>query len=132
VLLALPVPIVISSGAVYDLLLTTYHAQKPVVGYSEGLVTAGALLSLYSTPRQQGRQGAEIAARILASESGLPAPQHPTYFTVRVNTSVARSLGLRIQDETELAAALAVRGETADEAQRKPSASEASARKGGQ
>ena len=113
VLLALPVNGLTNSGMAYDLLLTAYRAQIPVVGFSEGMVTAGALLSLYSTLRQQGRQGAEIAAQILAGEAGLPAPQFPTYFTVRVNVSAARFMGLQMQSETELAAALANQGETA-------------------
>ena len=106
VLLALQVNPLTNSGTARDFLVTTYREQIPVVGFSEGLVTAGALLSLYSTPRQYGRHGAEIAARILAGEAELPPPQFPAYFTVRVNTSVARFLGLQMQDETELTAAL--------------------------
>ena len=132
VLLALPVTPMTNSGVAYDFLLTAYRAQIPVVGFSEGLVSAGALLSLHSTPRQQGRQGAEIAARILAGEAGLPAPQYPVYFTVRVNASVARSMGLRMQDESELAAALAIQDETSGEAQRIRSAGDPSARRDGQ
>ncbi|MFI4952253.1 MAG: ABC transporter substrate-binding protein [Burkholderiales bacterium] len=111
-LLALPDPVAINAGTVYGLLLTSYRAQIPVIGFSEGLVKAGALLSLFSTAPQQGRQGAEVASRFLAGEAVLPAPQYPKYFTVRVNASVARSLGLRIEDETALAGALAARGET--------------------
>ena len=83
-----------------------------MVGFSEGLVKAGALLGLFSTASQQGRQGAEIAARFLAGDGGLPAPQYPKYFTVRANYSVARSLGLRLEEEAALAAALAPRGES--------------------
>lgn len=109
VLLALPDPAVINSASVYGFLLASYRGQIPVVGYSEALVKAGALLSLSSSPRQQGRQGAEIVSRILAGEAGLPAPQYPKYFTIRVNGSVARSFGLRIPDETSLSATLAGR-----------------------
>ncbi len=115
VLLALPDPVVVSSSTVYGFLLTTYRAQIPVIGFSEGLVRAGALLSLSSSPRQQGRQGAEIVSRILAGDARLPAPQFPRYFTVRVNASVARSLGLQMQDEEALAAALAARAEASGE-----------------
>ena len=104
-LLLLPDPVATTADTVYGLLLTSYRAQKPVVGYSEGLLNAGALLSLYSTARQQGRQGAEIASSILAHEP-LPAPQHPKYFTVRVNASVARSLGLHLPPEAALYSAL--------------------------
>lgn len=106
VLLPLPDPVATSADTVYGLLLTSYRAQVPVVGFSEGLLNAGALVSLYSTARQQGRQGAEIASRVVAHESGLPAAQYPRYFTVRVNASVARSLGLHLPAETALQDAL--------------------------
>ena len=104
-LLLVPDPVATNADTVYGLLLTSYRAQIPVVGYSEGLLNAGALVSLFSTARQQGRQGAEIASRILAHEA-VPAPQHPKYFTVRVNASVARSLGLHLPAEADLHSAL--------------------------
>jgi len=112
-LLLLPDPVATTADTVYGLLLTSYRAQIPVVGYSEGLLNAGALLSLYSTARQQGRQGAEIAASILAREP-LPAPQHPKYFTVRVNASVARSLGLHLPPEAALYSALESKTESVE------------------
>jgi ABC-type uncharacterized transport system substrate-binding protein len=107
VLLALPDPVAVSAGTVYGLLLTSYHAQVPVAGFSEGWVKAGALVSLFSTARQQGRQGAEIANRSLAGESTLPLPQYPRSFTVRINATVAHSLGLHLEDEATIAATLA-------------------------
>jgi putative ABC transport system substrate-binding protein len=104
-LLLVPDPVVANADTVYGLLLTSYRAQVPVIGYSEGLLNAGALVSLFSTAKQQGRQGAEIAGAVLAHEA-LPAPQHPRYFTVRVNASVARSLGLHLPAESALNSAL--------------------------
>jgi hypothetical protein len=114
-LLALPDPIAVNASTAYGLLLTSYRAQVPVVGFSDGMVKAGALLALFSTASQQGRQGAEIVNRMLAGGSELPAPQYPHSFTVRVNSSVARSLGLHIEEEATLAAALAARGEGTSE-----------------
>jgi len=121
-LLMLPDPLVANADTVYGLLLTTYRAQLPVVGFSEGLLNAGALLSLYSTAHQQGRQGAEIAREVLAHPGALPEPQYPKYFTVRVNGSVARSLGLHLPPEETLGAALngPVEGAHAPDAARKP------------
>lgn len=130
VLLALPDPVATNSGTVYGTLLASYRAQVPVVGFSEGLVKAGALLSLFSTSRQQGKQGSEIASRILAGDAGLPAPQYPRYFTVRVNNSVARSLGLPMEDEGKLAAALADGGDGASEASRPRSTNDAPSTRG--
>ena len=128
VLLALPVNALKNPGTAHELLLTAYREQIPVVGFSEGLVTTGALLSLYSTPRQHGRQGAEIATRMLAGEPDLPAPQFPKHFTVRINANVARLMGLRMQDESELAEALATQGEAAVPGQRTGLVGQSSAR----
>ncbi len=112
-LLMLPDPLVANADTVYGLLLTTYREQLPVVGFSEGLLNAGALISLFSTAAQQGRQGAEIARDVLAHGGAMPEPQYPRYFTVRVNASVARSLGLHLAPEETLGAALAGRVEGA-------------------
>jgi len=105
-LLLLPDPLATSADTMYGLLLTSYRAQVPVAGYSEGLLNAGALVSLFSSARQQGREGAEIARRVLSGTGGLPTPQHPKYFTVRVNASVARSLGLHLPSEATLQSGL--------------------------
>jgi putative tryptophan/tyrosine transport system substrate-binding protein len=112
-LLMLPDPLVASADTVYGLLLTTYREQLPVVGFSEGLLNAGALISLFSTAAQQGRQGAEVARDALQHGGALPEPQYPKYFTVRVNASVARSLGLHLPSEAALGEALKERGEGA-------------------
>jgi ABC-type uncharacterized transport system substrate-binding protein len=108
-LLALPDPIAFNATTAYGLLLASYHAQVPVIGFSDGLVKAGALLALFSTAAQQGSQGGEIAAKLLSADARLSPPQHPRYFTVRVNASVARSLGLRLPDEQSLMRALVER-----------------------
>ena len=113
-LLLLPDPAATNADTVYGLLVTSYRAQVPVVGFSEGLLNAGALVSLFSTAGQQGRQGAEIATRILTQGGGLPAPQYPKYFTVRVNASVARSLGLHLPSQEALQTALGDGGRAAD------------------
>jgi ABC-type uncharacterized transport system substrate-binding protein len=112
-LLMLPDPVAANADTVYGLLLTAYRAELPVMGFSEGLFNAGALVSLFSTARQQGRQGAEIAARVLADGGALPPPQYPRYFTVRVNANVARSLGLHVPSAESLGAALEAQRDSA-------------------
>ena len=110
VLLALPDPVAVNASTAYGMLVTSYRSQVPVVGFSRALSDAGALLAVYSTARQQGRQGAEIAARVLTGDAALPAPEYPRYFTVAVNFFAARALGLAMEDESTLAAQLAARG----------------------
>jgi ABC-type uncharacterized transport system substrate-binding protein len=117
-LLAIADPVVFNASTVYGLLLTSYRAQVPVIGFSEGLVKAGALLGLFSSARQVGKQGGEIATRLLTGEAGLPPPQYPRYFTVRVNQSVARSLGIAIAEEATLATQLGRTGDSGREGRR--------------
>jgi len=102
---------VFNASTAYGMMLTSYRAQVPVIGFSEGLVKAGALLGLYSTASQVARQGAEIAGRFLTGDAALPAPQYPRYFAVSVNHTVARSLGISLDDDATLASKLAARGD---------------------
>lgn len=101
VFLAIPDPLVHNTNTVQPLLLLTYRANVPVIGYSEGYVKAGAILSLYATPEQIAQQAFET---IIAYRQGkpLPAAQSARYFTVRINDTVARSLGIMLPPAAEL------------------------------
>jgi len=101
VLLALPDPTVFNSGTVPHILLTTYRQRIPLVGFSAAYVRAGAVLALYSTPEQIGRQAAEMLRSGLAA-GHLPPPQYPRQFVVGINPHVARSLEIVIDDAETL------------------------------
>ena len=102
-LLALPDPLVFNKNNAQNILLTSYRYQDPVIGYSQSYVKAGALYAVYSMPAQIGRQAGELIQRLLASKSGvLPSPLYPKYFSVSVNTQVARSLGIQMENEEAL------------------------------
>jgi len=109
VLLALPDAVAINAATIRSVLLACHRAEVPVVGFSQALVDAGALLAVYSTPQQYARQAAEIALDVVARNAALPSPQYPRYFTVGVNFVTAQAIGLALDDEATLAAALAVR-----------------------
>jgi len=108
VLLAVPDLLVFNRNTAQNVLLTTYRLGKPVVGYSRAYVTAGALLSVYSTPAQIGRQ---IGEALLAMQDRpgrpLPAPGYPRYFSVEINERVARSLGIEPVQADDLTRRLA-------------------------
>lgn len=95
VLLALPDSTVHNRNTVQPLLLTTFRANVPVVAYSEAYRQAGALLSLYSTPIQMARQTAELAWQIGQGRK-VQRQQAPRDYSVSINDTVARSLGLTI------------------------------------
>lgn len=96
VLLALPDPHIYNPGSVQNILLATYRAKVPLLAFSPAYGRAGALLSLYATPAQIGRQAALMAQAVLQGRS-LPQPQYPQEFSIHVNEHVARSLGLHLE-----------------------------------
>jgi len=103
-LLLFPDPLVVNRGSVQNLMLTTYRQRVPVVGYSQNLVDAGALVAVYSTPQQIGQQVAETIHRMLPVRHWeLPPPAYPKYFTIKTNSSVARSLDIDVPSEAVLA-----------------------------
>lgn len=104
VLLAVADPEVYNGTTISNILLATYRAQVPVMAFSPAYVQAGALLALYSTPRQIGTQAAGLV-RQLQGGGGAPVSQYPAEFTVAVNEHVARSLGFSL-DEVALVARL--------------------------
>lgn len=99
VLLALPDPQVFNSGTLQNILLSALRAGVPVVSFSPAYVKAGALMAIYSTPVQVGRQAAQIARSVLQGKE-LPAPQYPRDFWIDVNVSLARSMNLDIDAQT--------------------------------
>ncbi len=99
-ILAVPDPAIYNRNTAQTILLTTYRHQVPLFGFSPSYVKAGALAAVYSRPEQIGRQAAEAIRQ--AAEQRLPPPQAPRYFSVGVNSQVARSLGLDVDNETVL------------------------------
>lgn len=95
-LLALADPQIYNSYSIQNILLASFRARVPMVAFSPAYVRAGALLAVYSTPLQIGRQ-AGVMARGLLQGKELGLPQYPRDFSVSVNEHVARSLGLNLE-----------------------------------
>lgn len=100
-LLALPDPQAHNRNTVQPLLLTTYRAGIPVVAYSESYQQAGAVLALYATVPQVVAQVVETLKQYQEGRTP-PSIQPPRYFTVGLNSAVARSLGLQLPSAVEL------------------------------
>jgi putative ABC transport system substrate-binding protein len=101
ILLATPDPVAHTTNTVQPVLLSTYRAGIPVIGYSAAYLRAGATIALYSNAEQIAQQ---VAETIVSFHQGKPLPsvQAPHYFTVTVNTTVARSLGIGLPSASEL------------------------------
>ncbi len=100
-LLAVPDSSIYNRSNIASILLTSYRAKVPLFGFSPSYVKAGALASVFSEPAQIAQQVVEIIQNLPAS-GGLPAPQSPRYFSVRVNSQVQLSLELKMEDEAQL------------------------------
>jgi len=100
VLLAVADPQVYNGTTISNILLATYRARVPVMAFSPAYVKAGALVALYSSPREIGVQAGALARGVLQG-GPLPLSQYPLEFSVAVNEHVARSLGM-VLDEASL------------------------------
>jgi ABC-type uncharacterized transport system substrate-binding protein len=101
-IMAIPDPAIYSRETAQPILLTSYRYQKPIFGYSQSYVRAGAIAAVYSTSKQLAKQAAEIAIKSQQAPSELPPPQMPKYFSITLNYQVARSLNIPLMDEDEI------------------------------
>jgi putative tryptophan/tyrosine transport system substrate-binding protein len=101
-LLAIPDSLIYNRETAQPILLTSYRQHKPVFGYSQSYVRAGALAAVYSSSKQFAKQAAEIAQISQQAPSLLPPPQAPKYFSIMVNYQVARSLNITLKSDEEI------------------------------
>ena len=102
VLLALPVPAVYNSSSLRNILVSTYQAGIPLVGFSSAYVKAGAICAVFSSPAQFASQAGMIIRKFIET-GALPSAQYPKFYEVSVNERVAHSLGININNPDELA-----------------------------
>ena len=101
-LMAVPDTLIYNRETAQPILLTSYRQQKPIFGYSQSYVRAGAIAAVYSTSKQIAKQAAEIALVSQQSPNILPPPQAPKYFSIMVNYQVARSLNIVLKSDEEI------------------------------
>ncbi len=102
-LLTLPDPVVVNEGTAKTLILGAYLGNLPLVGYSQALVKAGALMSVYSNPEQLGVQGGELISAVFWNEAARnDALIYPQYYQVSVNYQLAHALQIDLPSENEL------------------------------
>jgi ABC-type uncharacterized transport system substrate-binding protein len=101
VLLALPDPIVYNRNTVYPILLTTYSARVPVIGFSSAMVKAGAAAGLFMSTRDGG-EAIALAIQAYRANGSFPADESAQPYSVETNEDVLRSLRLRTPRAAEL------------------------------
>jgi len=102
-MLAIPDAQVINRSTLQGYLLSAYRANVPVIAYSQALVEAGALAGVFSTPEDVGLDLADLLSRPSQGRiASLSRLTYPRRFSLKINHSVARSLGLVMPDEEQL------------------------------
>jgi putative tryptophan/tyrosine transport system substrate-binding protein len=101
VLLALPIPTVYNSATLRNILVSTYQAGIPLVGFSSSYVKAGALCAVFSTPAQFASQTSSISLKFIETGT-LPQAQYPKLYEVAVNDRVAQSMNINIKSPEDL------------------------------
>jgi len=103
VLMVLPDPLVINAATAKALILGAYMRGIALVGYSQALVKAGALMAVHSTPEQLGMDAANVVREsVAARQANLPDGRYPGIFSVSVNYQLARALRLDMRSEAIL------------------------------
>ncbi len=102
-LVALPDADVYNRTTIPKILLSSYHANRPVFSYSAAHVKAGALAAVFTPPESLAQQIADLIVKQQASvRVVLPPPQYPIYWSVSINRQVARSLRLNVTSDQEI------------------------------
>lgn len=100
-IMVLPDMIGDNQAATLSVLRAGASARVPVFGASEGLVRSGGLAAAVSTPAQLAQQAQGLARKLGQGGSGVLV-EAAAPASVRINTTVARGLGLRLPDESQL------------------------------
>jgi putative ABC transport system substrate-binding protein len=93
----LPDPSVVTADTVEYLLLLTQQYRVPIVTFADKYLQMGAMISLDIDSFDLGKQGGEIANRILAGGKIADIPHtEPRKSVLRVNRKIAAKLGINL------------------------------------
>ena len=103
VLLTVADPSIYNSRTVKNILLTSYRHRKPVIGYSENFVDAGAIAAVYTSANSAGERAAQIISNFIDNNWQFKSKvYYPANFSVRTNHQVAESLEIALPDDDTL------------------------------
>ncbi|MBD3668286.1 MAG: hypothetical protein HUJ16_10015 [Kangiella sp.] len=94
-IIAQPDPVIYNSQTLPRVLLSSYRQRKVIIGYSVGLVNAGAVATTFTTPEMLVDDLRESTSKML-TQGFKRFIRHSAYWDIKYNSEVARSLGLDI------------------------------------
>lgn len=97
VLLAIPNEQVYNTQSLRNIILTSYRNNQAIIGFSRGMVSAGALASTYSEVEDLAETTQKLVEEY-TKKGELPASRYVSDFHVTINEVVARSLNLVVED----------------------------------
>lgn len=103
VLLAINDPNIFNRHSVKNILLTAYRHRKPVIGYSDSFVQAGAIAAVYTSAESVGDRAADILSEFFRNSWQFTRKTYRTDdLSVSVNRQVATSLDLDLPDDESI------------------------------
>ena len=102
-LLAISDPLIYNTNSVKNILLTAYRHRKPVIGYSDSFVQAGAIAAIYTSPESVGDKAAKIISGFFSNNWQFNKNIYVTGdFSISTNKQVATSLDITIPGEESI------------------------------
>jgi hypothetical protein len=103
ILLAIPDKSIYNRKTVKNILLTSYRYRKPVIGFSDSFVRAGALASIHSSTDQIAESASHIIRDYFNNKKTFTKlVNYPQLFDVSINRQVFRALGIATPDIDKL------------------------------
>lgn len=100
ILLATPDPVVVNANTAKTLILDTYLRGVALIGYSQAMAKAGAVMALYSSPEQLGQQAAALVQELITGKRAMnDQVYYPSSFEVAINYQIVRVLGMELPAE---------------------------------
>jgi putative tryptophan/tyrosine transport system substrate-binding protein len=107
VLLAITDPFIYNSHTVKNILLTAYRHRKPVIGYSDSFVQAGAVAAVYTSPESIGIKASRIISGFFDNNWQFDKNVYSTDdFSISTNPQVATSLDITLPSKESIRTSL--------------------------
>ena len=103
VLLATSDPLIYNTRTVKNILLTAYRHRKPVIGYSDSFVQAGAIAAVYTPPVAVSEKALEIVGGFFNNNWQFNRKVYRVEeFSISLNKQVATSLDIKLPDKQSI------------------------------